>query len=43
MSESDVPGQEAEGGEEDHPLKAGVDAAKDGDTASLEDILDELE
>lgn len=43
MSESDRPSREAEGEEADHPLKAGIDAAKDGDTASLEDILSELE
>lgn len=43
MGGSDLPDEEArseEGEGEEHPLKAGIDAAKDGDTASLGDILD---
>lgn len=32
----EVPSEEDEG--EEHPLKAGIDAAKEGDTASLGDI-----
>lgn len=42
MSESDVPGREADEGEDEHPLKTGIAAAKEHDTASLEDILSEL-
>lgn len=43
MSESDSTRQGTEQEDEEHPLKAGIDAAKAGDTASLEDILSELE
>lgn len=46
MSKSDPPDgdQQADDPEESvHPLKAGIDAAKDGDTESLETRLDETE
>lgn len=41
MGESELPGEEAE--ETEHPLKPGIDAAEEGDTASLEDVLSELD
>jgi len=47
MSESDLPRHElqAEDGDEgeEHPLKKGIEAAKNGDTASLEEILAKLD
>lgn len=43
MSEPDLPRREFQhedgNGDEEHPLKEGIEAAKDGDTASLEEIL----
>lgn len=41
MGESELPGGDSE--ETEHPLKAGIEAAEAGDTASLEDILSELD
>lgn len=43
MSESDEPRQDSEEGDLEHPLKEGIDAAMAGDTASIEDILSELD
>jgi hypothetical protein len=48
MSERDLPPRErqskdGEDEEDVHPLKAGIEAAKNGDTASLEDILSDLD
>lgn len=45
MSRSDLPDEDSRSEEDDveHPLKAGIDAAKEGDTASLDEILDGLE
>lgn len=48
MSDQNLSQQErddeiAEDEEEVHPLKAGIEAAKNGDTASLEDILSDLD
>lgn len=43
MSEPDISGDEAEEAEDEHPLKAGIDAASEGDTASIEDIFSSLE
>ena len=47
MSKQDLPQHEcsSEGEDEDedtHPLKAGIEAAKNGETASLDDILSQL-
>lgn len=48
MSEHDLPPEERrnedeEGEEGTHPLEAGIEAAKEGDTASLEKILSRLD
>lgn len=43
MSEPDRAHQESEGDESDHPLKTGIDAAEEGETASLEDVLSKLD
>ena len=43
MAESDRPHRESEDDEPEHPLKAGIDAAEEGDTAALEDILSHLD
>lgn len=43
MSESDETGEQSEGEAREHPLKEGIDEAKAGETASLEDILLELD
>jgi len=43
MGESDDSRQQSEGEDPEHPLKEGIDEAKAGHTASLEDILSELD
>lgn len=45
MSHPDLPAEQREEDEDDgeHPLKAGIEAAKKGDTASLDDVLADLE
>lgn len=50
MSIDDLPAAEGESeathpeeGDEEHPLKVGLDAAERGDTAGLDDILDDID
>lgn len=43
MYESDRPRQAPDDEGEEHPLKEGIDAAREGETASPEDILSELD
>jgi len=42
MSESDLPEQDSDEDDAEHPLKEGIDAAVADDTASPEDILSDL-
>lgn len=46
MSEQDLSRHESSEDEEEgepHPLKVGIEAAKNGETASLDDILSDLD